>query len=356
MVSTHLTDDVMYRALLTRDGAFEGQFFAAITSTGIFCRPTCTARKPRRKNVRFFGSASDALANGFRPCRLCRPLELPGTLPDDVAGLLREIEENPSRRVSDRDLAQRGLEPTRIRRWFQRNHGLTFQSYQRLLRINTAFQGISTGGKVIEAALDSGYESLSGFQHSFRKATSMSPRDSREKKRLVFMRCATPLGPMMAVADDEGISLLEFSDRRKLESELTQLRKHFGATILPGANHHLAALQEQLEEYFAGTRTSFDVPLVPQGTDFQHLVWKTLRTIPYGKTRSYKEQAALIGRPSAVRAVAGANGDNRIAIIIPCHRVIGTDGQLTGYGGGLWRKQWLLDHERRHMSARRRPV
>jgi AraC family transcriptional regulator of adaptative response/methylated-DNA-[protein]-cysteine methyltransferase len=348
---TGLSEEAMYQALLRKDGEYEGQFYAAIRSTGVFCRPTCTARKPRRENVIFFPSAKDALAGGFRPCKICRPLLPAGELPPEIASLLREIERDPSQRITDQDLSHRGIEPRRVRRWFRHNHGLTFQGYQRLLRINTALRDISEGSKVIEAALESGYESLSGFQHSFRKATSVSPRESRSVRSLLFTRFSMALGPMIAVAGDEGICLLEFSDRRKLETELAQLRRHFGTPILPGSNDHLATLQRQLAEYFAGTRRTFDLPLTPQGTPFQHSAWTALRKIPYGTTRSYSEQAASLGRPTAVRAVARANGDNRIAIIIPCHRVIGADGKLSGYGGGLWRKEWLLRHERQHLRG-----
>ncbi len=342
-----LTSEVMYRALLRKDGEFEGQFFAAIRSTGIFCRPTCTARKPRRENVIFFESAREALASGYRPCKVCHPLQPSGALPGDVKRVLRDLERDPSQRITDRDLAQRGVAPSRIRRWFRSNHGLTFQEYQRLLRINTAVREIRGGSKVIEAAMESGYESLSGFQHSFRKATDMSPRESKDSRRLVFSRYSTALGPMIAVAGDDGICLLEFSDRRKLEAELASIRRHFRSAILPGSNRHLVALEQQLAEYFEGTRRSFELSLIPEGTEFQRTAWEALRAIPYGKTRSYAEQARRIGHPSAVRAVARANGENRIAIIIPCHRVIGSDGKLTGYGGGLWRKEWLLQHERR---------
>ncbi len=347
-----LTGEVMYQALVRKDGEFEGQFFAAIRSTGIFCRPTCTARKPRKENVVFFKSAREALANGYRPCKVCRPLQPAGSLPGDVGQLLRDLERDPSRRITDRDLASRGVTPSRIRRWFRTNHGLTFQEYQRLLRINSAFGEIRGGSKVIEAAMESGYESLSGFQHSFRKATAMSPRESKDSERLVFSRFATVLGPMIAVASDNGVCLLEFSDRRRLETELASIRRHFGQAILPGSNHHLAALREQLAEYFEGTRRSFELPLVPDGTEFQRRAWEALREIPYGTTRSYAEQARRIGHPSAVRAVARANGENRIAVIIPCHRVIGSDGKLTGYGGGLWRKEWLLQHEKENSKRR----
>jgi AraC family transcriptional regulator of adaptative response/methylated-DNA-[protein]-cysteine methyltransferase len=143
----------------------------------------------------------------------------------------------------------------------------------------------------------------------------------------------------------DGICLLEFSDRRMLETELKQLAKYFNATIVQGENPHFTLLRKELKQYFEHKLKDFTVPLNAPGTEFQKAVWKELRNIPYAKTRSYKEQATALGKPEAVRAVANANGMNRISIIIPCHRVIGADGSLTGYGGGLWRKNWLLEHE-----------
>jgi len=159
-------------------------------------------------------------------------------------------------------------------------------------------------------------------------------------------RILTPLGPMLAGVTDEGVCLLEFMDRRMLETQLRRLGKLLRAEFTPGSHEHLDALNRQVEEYFAGARREFSLPLVLSGTAFQEKVWKELLTIPYGATRSYEEQARRIGKPRAVRAVGRANGDNRIAIIVPCHRVVGKDGKLTGYGGGLWRKQYLLDLER----------
>ncbi len=150
---------------------------------------------------------------------------------------------------------------------------------------------------------------------------------------------------MLAGGTDEGICLFEFADRRMLETQIERVGRLLGAQCVPGPCRHFDALSRQIGEYFAGKRREFDLPLVTTGTPFQEKVWAGLRTIPYGATRSYGEQAAAIGMPSAVRAVARANGDNRIAIIIPCHRVIGANGKLTGYGGGLWRKKFLLDLE-----------
>jgi AraC family transcriptional regulator of adaptative response/methylated-DNA-[protein]-cysteine methyltransferase len=158
----------------------------------------------------------------------------------------------------------------------------------------------------------------------------------------------TPLGEMTAGAVDEGICLLEFSDRRMLKTEYKDLTRYFRKTIQEGDNPNFINLREQLKEYFEGSRKEFTVPLVTPGTDFQKAVWKELMNIPYGSTRSYLEQSIALGKPESIRAVANANGMNRISIIIPCHRVIGSDGNLTGYGGGLKRKKWLLDHEKKH--------
>nr|WP_262915765.1 methylated-DNA--[protein]-cysteine S-methyltransferase [Chryseobacterium taklimakanense] len=159
-------------------------------------------------------------------------------------------------------------------------------------------------------------------------------------------RIETPLGTMIACADENGICMLEFSDRKALPTELKEISKHFNANIIQGENPHLRTLESELAEYFEGKRKEFTVPLSPVGTEFQKNVWEVLRKIPYGTTRSYLEQAQILGNPQAVRAVANANGLNKISIIIPCHRVIGKNGKLTGYGGGIWRKQKLLELEK----------
>lgn len=158
---------------------------------------------------------------------------------------------------------------------------------------------------------------------------------------------STPLGDMVAGATDEGICLLEYCDRGMLPTEYNDLKKILGTDVVEGENIHLTNLKEQLDEYFDGVRKIFSIPLAITGTDFQKAVWKELQNIEYGTMRSYQEQANALNRPDSVRAVANANGMNKIAIVIPCHRVIGSDGQLTGYGGGLRRKRWLLDHERK---------
>jgi AraC family transcriptional regulator of adaptative response/methylated-DNA-[protein]-cysteine methyltransferase len=161
-------------------------------------------------------------------------------------------------------------------------------------------------------------------------------------------RIKTPLGGMVAGATENGICLLEFNDRDELPSEFAELSKLLNTTVKDGFSRHFWALKRQLKEYFKGKRKEFTIPLVTPGTEFQQAVWKEIRTIPFGSTKSYSEQARSLNNPDSVRAVAHANGTNRISIIIPCHRVIGSDGSLVGYGGGLTRKKWLLDHERKY--------
>jgi AraC family transcriptional regulator of adaptative response/methylated-DNA-[protein]-cysteine methyltransferase len=336
----------MLRALVGRDRGYDGIFYAAVRTTGIFCRPSCPARKPDPRNVEFFAGAREALFAGFRPCRRCRPLEVGAPAPAWIGELLAELERDPELRLRDRDLRARGLDPARVRRWFGRHHGMTFQAYQRGLRLGRAMESLGSGESIAGTAYESGFESLSGFYSAMRRLTGRAPGGSREAAVVRLTRIATPLGPMLAGATDDALCLLEFTDRRMLETQLERIARALRAVLVPGEGEILRRAATEMEEYFGGTRRAFTVPMRTAGTPFQESVWKELREIPYGETRSYGEQAARIGRPDAVRAVARANGDNRIAIMIPCHRVIGSDGKLTGYGGGLWRKQRLLEIER----------
>lgn len=339
-------DDIFYQALVAKDPSFEGTFFAGIKTTGIFCRPTCTARKPKRENVEFFASAKDAILKGYRACKVCHPMEKSGSTPEYVDRVLRLLDEDPSLKLKDYDLLKLDIEPSKIRRWFLKNHGITFHAYQRMYRINTAFKKLQTGTSVTDIAFDSGYESLSGFNDSFKKVLGVSPKNSKEKRVIDFTRIETDLGTMVVCATDKGVCLLEFSDRKGLETELKQLAKYHNANIVQGHNKYFKQLKEELNAYFEGRLKEFKVPLDISGTDFQKQVWQALVEIPYGTTSSYLSQAEVLDKPSSVRAVANANGMNKIAIIIPCHRVVGSDGSLTGYAGGLWRKRKLIDLEK----------
>ena len=339
---------VMYRALTRRDPAYEGVFFAGVKTTGIFCRPTCHAKKPRAANVEFFPSAADALHDGYRPCRLCRPMDRVQPPPPVVARLLRAVEADPDLRLTDKELAAMGVDPSTARRRFRAYYGLTFQAYQRARRLGRALHAVHAGRPVIDVQLDGGYASTSGFRAAFLRVFGKPPRGARADDCLLARRLATPLGRMLALADRQGLRLLEFVDRRGLENEIARLRRRLRCAVVPGTSAVLDATVAQVRRYFAGQRLTFDLPLAPVGSAFQRQVWAALQRIPPGATRSYAEIAAEVGRPGAARAVGRANGSNNLSIVIPCHRVIGADGALSGYGGGVWRKQRLLDHERTH--------
>ena len=335
----------MYLALCEKDSQFEGVFIACVKSTGIFCRPTCRARKPKKENVEFVSSTQEALRKGYRPCKVCLPMKPMGSAPDWIEGILNKACADEGIRLSDQDLRAEGIDPNRLRRWFKKHHNMTFQAYLRSLRMGKAFGYLTSGGKVMDTAFESGYESVSGFQHSFKKLTGRSPSKLKSGDIINVYQISTPLGPMIAASIKNGICLLEFTDRRGLETEFIDLQKRLQAPIVTSETKLIQKLKKQLHEYFQGERKSFDIELVTPGSDFQNQVWSELRQIPYGQVRSYKQQAQALGNPKAIRAVARANGMNRIAIIIPCHRVIGSDGSLVGYAGGLERKKKLLEIE-----------
>jgi len=337
----------LLEAFMAGDPAYDGVFFTGVRTTGIFCRTTCPARKPKPENVEFFARSDDALFSGYRPCRRCRPLELSGQPPGWVHQLMDRVEADPNRRLKDCDLRAMGIDPGRARRWFRKHHQMTFHAYQRARRLGDALTQLREGQDVTSTAFDSGFDSLSGFNAAFSRFAGAAPSKSRDRSVLTVTRILTPLGPMVAAASADEVHLLEFTDRRMLETQLTRLCRRTGGVLVPGTSEVLDQVRAELSEYFAGARTEFTLPLAPAGTDFQQLVWDALRAIPYGETRSYGDQARAIQRPTAVRAVASANGDNPIAIVIPCHRVIGSNGSLTGYAGGLPRKQFLLDLEGR---------
>ncbi len=334
-----------YRALINRDSTYEGVFFAGITSTGIFCRPTCTARKPKRENCLFFKTALASLLAGFRPCKRCRPLLNPSEPSDMVKHLTEMVESEPTRRWTDKDVQELGYTPSTVRRQFNKRYGMTFTAYSRARRMGIALKTIREGDKIINAQIDAGYSSGSGFRDAFSSIMGSAPNDKNHKV-LKAEWIDTPLGSMVAIFDETHLYLLEFTDRRGLEREIEKMRKSLKVAIVPGRSPVTQMIEDDLAAYFKGELKDFTTPFKVYGSDFQKSVWDELLTIPYGVTRSYAEQAQRIGNPKAVRAVARANGMNQLAIIIPCHRVIGSDGKLTGYAGGLARKEWLLDLER----------
>jgi len=334
-----------YQALINKNSAYEGVFYVGVKTTGIFCRPTCPAKKPKFENCEFFATAKEALLASFRPCTRCKPLSHPNHASDVVKMLVKAIEDSPEKRWKEQDFRELSIDASTARRQFKKRFGMTFVEYARARRMGIAIKQIRTGNAVIEAQLSSGYESSSGFRDAFSKIMGGAPT----RTNCIVLKAAwldTKLGPMIAIADEQGLYLLEFVDRRGLENEIKRLRKKLKAAIIPGETGIIVQIETEIINYFDGKEIIFRTPIHLIGSSFQKSVWKKLQRIPPGETRSYLEVAKSIHAPTACRAVARANGSNPLAIIVPCHRVINSNGEIGGYGGGVARKQWLLEHEK----------
>ena len=350
MLNLPLDDDMLFDAFLRRDASFEGRALVAVKTTGIFCRLTCPARKPKRQNAVFFQTAAECMEAGFRPCKRCKPLSRETTDPV-VSTLMAALEAEPSKKWSEADLIAMGFDPSTVRRAFRRQLGTTFLEMARLTRLRMGAAARSEGTKVIDAQLEAGFESASGFRAAFSDLMGRAPGMMPENAPLAADFISTPIGPMVAVGDDETVWLLEFADRKELPRELRAVESDAGAAIGFGKSHAVDELKSELRTYFAGEACGFSTKIAPYGTEFMRQVHAGLRQIPSGETRSYGQLAGTLGRPTAMRAVARANAANRLAVIVPCHRVIAADGKLAGYAGGVWRKQWLLEHEAKMRDA-----
>jgi AraC family transcriptional regulator of adaptative response/methylated-DNA-[protein]-cysteine methyltransferase len=316
--------------------------YRANRESGVFCLPDCPQAPADGPGMREFERAREALAAGFRPCRSCTPLLTGVADPPWLIPLMSEVESDPGRRWHDHDLEMMGMDAGTVRRWFIANHGLTFHAYTRLRRLGSALKQIQHGEPVERAVVASGFESETGFRESFAQVFGSPPSAVDRESSIWVNRVGTPLGSMVMGVHDSGLCLLEFAERRMLDTQLKRLSRHMGRVFLPGEHPLMEQVKNELDAYFDGTLRRFTLPLTAPGTAFQEAVWSALLEIPFGETRSYADIAASIGQPEAVRAVGQANGDNRIAIIIPCHRVVGAGGEPTGYGGGIWRKEYLL--------------
>ena len=339
-------EETCYVALSERDPDYEGVFYVGVRTTGVFCRPTCPARPPKRENCEFFATAQQALLASYRPCQRCRPLSHPNETSEVVRLLVAAVEHAPDKRWREADFDALHVHASTARRQFKRRFGMTFVEYARARRLGAAFKAIRAGERVIMAQLDAGYELGSGFRDAFAKLIGTPPA-STMARALFAAWLDTPLGPMVAIGDEAALYLLEYADRRGLERQIERIRARAKAGVVPGRTGPIAQIERELAAYFDGSSMRFETPLARIGSAFQNAVWDALLAIPPGQTRSYADLARAIGRPKAVRAAARANGANQFAIVIPCHRVINADGALCGYGGGLPRKRWLLDHERR---------
>jgi AraC family transcriptional regulator of adaptative response/methylated-DNA-[protein]-cysteine methyltransferase len=335
----------LYKALLSRDVSYDGRVYVGVTSTGIFCRLTCPARKPRFENCRFFQTPCDCIDAGFRPCKRCKPLAAAAGEDPTVQALLAALEERPTHRWRERDINALGFDPSTVRRSFRRHFGMTFLEMARQRRLREGFTTLKAGEPVIAAQIEAGFESPSAFRAAFARLTGLAPGSFRSDALLLADWIDTPLGPMIAVSCAHRLHLLEFADRKALPREMMRLAASQAGGIGFGRPAPTDQVALELNGYFAGTSDRFETPLALHGTPFQRAVWDLLRDIPAGETRSYSQIAKDLGRPSATRAVARANGANQLALVVPCHRVLSADGNLTGYGGGLWRKQRLIEIE-----------
>ena len=296
--------DEYYQALVDKNSQYLGCFYACVTSTKIFCLATCKARKPKKENVYFCTTVKDALDDGFRPCKLCKPTENAFQAPGPVKHALSLLREQGQKKLTDYMLKEVGIQPEFVRRWFNKHYGMTFQAYQRMVRINTAYQDIQKGKELIHSAMDCGFESTSGFAYTFKKTTGLKPSHAKNKQVILIDRYTSPLGPMFICATSDGVCLAEFVDRRMLETEFKDLQQRLNAVILQGSNAHIETAKAQLTEYFSGERKHFTVSVDLPGTEFQKSVWDVLQTIPYGETRSYQAQAIALKNDNAIRAVA----------------------------------------------------
>lgn len=345
------TPDVLYRALLDRDDAFDGRAYVGVTTTGVFCRLTCPARKPKRENCSFYPTVAACIDAGFRPCKRCHPMATLAAGDPVMAALLEALDQRPAYRWSESDLVRMGHDPSTVRRSFKRQFGMTFLEMARQRRLRDGFGALADSGSVIDAQLSAGFESASAFRAAFARLLGCAPGHLKQGGLLRADWIPTPLGDMVAVASTSHLHLLEFLDRKALKTELAGLMRASKGDLGVGRSAVTEQLAGELDAYFTGKSARFDTPLAYAGSAFSHTVWDALRDIPAGQTRTYGQLAKVINRPDATRAVARANGANQIALVVPCHRVLGADGTLTGYGGGLWRKRQLIEIERQFATS-----
>ena len=336
-----LDADTAWAAFMRRDRVWDGRVIGAVKSTGIYCKPSCPARRPKRENVEFFASGDEARAAGYRPCLRCKPDEV-GRDAQAVARAVELIERAEEAPQLAEIAAAVGYAPHHFQRLFTRAVGVSPAAYARATRIKRAERHLEENERVTDAIYDAGYQSPSGFYTDARERLGMTPSAWRDGGRGETIRWTTfdsPLGQMLIAATSKGICRLTFDDR---PASLARQFPH--ATIVQDDG----GMRELVEGALAAIEHPDAAPELPidvAGTAFQEKVWRELRKIPLGETRSYAQIAAAIGQPTAVRAVGTANGDNHVAVLIPCHRVIRSDGSLGGYAGGLDRKRKLLAAE-----------
>jgi AraC family transcriptional regulator of adaptative response/methylated-DNA-[protein]-cysteine methyltransferase len=337
-----MTDDQCWDAMRRRDKAYDGRFIVGVLTTGIYCRPSCGARQPLRANVRFFADGAGARASGLRPCKRC----LPDDVGRDEAAVIAAIaaikrSEEP---LALADLAQRtGYSPTHFQRVFTRHTGLSPATYARALREERAREALSESGRVTDAIYDAGFSGPSRFYETMEGRMGMTASawvNGGKGATIHWAVVPTSLGDMLVAATGKGVCRLSFAEGREALEE-----RFPAATLVEGGAEFEALLKEVVAAVEAPTEGFDHIPIDVKGTALQEAVWRELRKIPAGETRSYADIAAAVGKPKAVRAAGSANGANNVAVLIPCHRVVRSDGSLGGYAYGLPIKEELLKRE-----------
>ena len=338
---SRLDPDTAWAAFMRRDRGWDGHIIGAVKTTGIYCKPSCPARRPKRENVEFFATSEEASAAGYRSCMRCKPDEV-GRDREAVAKAVKLIERAEEAPSLAQIAATVGYAPHHFQRIFKRDLGVSPAEYTRALRNRRTEAALKANGRVTDAVYDAGYSGPSSFYSDAKERLGMTPsawRDGGRGETIRWTHFDSPLGQMLIAATSKGICRLTFDD-----SEASLRRLFPNAMIVEDAG----GLKELVEDALAAIEqplAAHQLPIDVAGTAFQEAVWRELRKIPPGETRSYAEIAAAIGNPKAVRAVGSANGDNHVCVLIPCHRVIRSDGSLGGYGGGIERKKKLLAAE-----------
>ena len=342
MAQTNAIDpDFAWETFLARDRSFDGQFVGAVKTTKIYCKPSCPVRHPKRENVSFYGTAGEAKAAGYRACLRCRPDDIARDEVAVVSALKLLAAEEPL--GLEALAAAVGYAPHHFHRLFKRATGVAPAEYARGLRAGRAEEALAANDRVTDAIYDAGYSGPSRFYAETKGRLGMTPSAWKNGGAGVVIRWAvadTSLGKMLVAATEKGICRLSFDE------DESELRRRFPAATITAGGDALADLVNGAVAAVENPAQMPDLPLDILGTVFQQAVWKELQRIPAGETRTYAQIAAAVGSPNAVRAAGSANGANNVAVLIPCHRVIRTDGTLGGYAYGLERKEKLLVAER----------
>ena len=347
-----LDPDTAWAAFMRRDRSWDGRVIGAVSTTGVYCKPSCPARRPRRENVTFFATAEEAREAGYRSCLRCKPDEV-GRDRESVAQAVKLIEAAEEPMTLNEVAEAVGYAPHHFQRIFKRDLGVSPAEYARALRNRRTEAALKTNGRVTDAVYDAGYSGPSSFYSDAKERLGMTPsawRDGGRGETIRWTHFDSPLGQMLIAATGKGICRLTFDDSveslQRLFPKATIVKDEGGLKeLVEGA---LVAIEKPL--------AAPDLPIDVAGTAFQEAVWRELRKIPAGETRSYADIAAAIGVPKAVRAVGSANGDNHVCVLIPCHRVIRSDGTLGGYGGGIERKKKLLEAEGQPVAEPQLPL